>query len=284
MITTEEKEYILTHAYVPEHSIELITCVSGGEPFLVENFFCCLRNGWMIVVGYPLGQDFTADGLERVIDRVIERFRPRHISLIAPELPSSKALSCQERESDQYYTLGIHEAPLHGGLRRLVKKAQKVLTVERSSDMENTHMELMKEFDERVRPPRRVRELLFKMPEYVRPSGGCVVLNARDITRNLTAFYVVDLEPRNFCTYVIGCHSKKYYVPGASDLLCHEMIRLGRESEKDYIHLGLGVNEGIRRFKKKWGGRPTYRYEMCELIITKPSVLDAIRMTYLNDS
>jgi hypothetical protein len=36
------------------------------------------------------------------------------------------------------------------------------------------------------------------------------------------------------------------------------------------------VNEGIRRFKEKWGGVPSLKYEMCELKIRKPSFLDAI--------
>ncbi|MFZ3090961.1 MAG: hypothetical protein WA240_10125 [Nitrospirota bacterium] len=32
------------------------------------------------------------------------------------------------------------------------------------------------------------------------------------------------------------------------------MINLAKEHGKGYINLGLGVNNGIRRFKEKWGG------------------------------
>jgi hypothetical protein len=42
------------------------------------------------------------------------------------------------------------------------------------------------------------------------------------------------------------------------------MIKLSYEKEKKTINLGLGVNEGIRRFKKKWGGVPFLNYEFCE--------------------
>ena len=69
---------------------------------------------------------------------------------------------------------------------------------------------------------------------------------------------------KNFSTYVLGCHSKKHYVAHASDLLFLEMINLTREHGKHTIHLGLGVNEGIRRFKEKWGGMPSLNYEFCE--------------------
>jgi hypothetical protein len=52
---------------------------------------------------------------------------------------------------------------------------------------------------------------------------------------------------------------------------------LSLEYDKTYIHLGLGVNAGIRRFKAKWGGVPTRRYEMCELVLKKPTIFDAIK-------
>ena len=58
--------------------------------------------------------------------------------------------------------------------------------------------------------------------------------------------------------------------------LAFEMIEASREFKKNYIHLGLGVNKGIRRFKKKWGGTPTHSYEMCELVLRKPSIHDAV--------
>jgi hypothetical protein len=54
------------------------------------------------------------------------------------------------------------------------------------------------------------------------------------------------------------------------------MIEMSKQYGKHYIHLGLGVNEGIRGFKKKWGGTPTRRYEMCELLLKKYSIFDTI--------
>jgi len=42
------------------------------------------------------------------------------------------------------------------------------------------------------------------------------------------------------------------------------MIKLTGEHGKHTIHLGLGVNQGIRRFKEKWGGIPSLDYEFCE--------------------
>lgn len=115
------------------------------------------------------------------------------------------------------------------------------------------------------------------MPEFVARADTAFVLNAWDKASKLAAFYVIDVEARQFSNYIIGCHSKKNYVLGASDLLLFELVNLNLEYNKQYIHLGLGVNAGIRRFKEKWGGVPTRRYEMCELAAKKPSILDTLR-------
>lgn len=276
MITAEEEQYILAHAYIPEHIVGLMTRVSGGEPFLIEDYFCCCKDDWIIVVGYPLRHDFIINEFETITKGIIERFRPRYVSVIAPELPSSLAGSCQERESDHYYTLDINDMTIKSVSRRAIKKAQAQLTVERSTEVREAYHELTLEFIERVQPPPRIRNLFFRMPAYVGHARDSIVLNAWDSEKNLAAFYVVDLAAKDFSTYVIGCHSKTTYVPGASDLLFFEMIRVSREYGKNYIHLGLGVNAGIRRFKEKWGGIPTRKYEMCELALKKPSILDAI--------
>ena len=54
------------------------------------------------------------------------------------------------------------------------------------------------------------------------------------------------------------------FIPHASDLLMRETVNIARKEGKKYIHLGLGVNDGIRKFKEKWGGYPFLRYEYCE--------------------
>lgn len=277
MITVEDEKYILERAYIPEHIVGLMTSVSGGEPYLVEDYFCCRKEDWFILVGYPLESNFTVKDLEEVIGRIRKRFHPKYLSLIAPELPPSLAALCEEMVSDSYYTLGIPIGPIKSSIRRLIRKAQENATVEQSTEMQKAHIELTEEFIERANPPLRIRNLFLRMPNYVGRSEDAVVLNAWDRNKNLAAFYVVDLAAQDFSAYVIGCHSKRNYVQGASDFLCHEMIELSREQGKKYVHLGLGVNEGIRRFKEKWTGLPTRGYEMCELVLKRPSILDAFR-------
>jgi hypothetical protein len=276
MLTPEENAYILEHAYVPEHCIRLMSHVSGGEPFLIDDFFICLRGNWLILIGYPIEDNFNLKKFKAVVSKVRERFHPDFVSLVAPEMPPALTSTCQESESDAYFTLQTQKAVIRSPVKRNLKRARQNLRVESSSNMQEDHQELMKEFVERTQLSDRVKRLLYKMPEFVARADTAFVLNAWDKANKLAAFYVIDVEAKQFSNYIIGCHSKANYVLGASDLLLLELINLSLEYNKDYIHLGLGVNAGIRRFKEKWGGVPTRRYEMCELVFKKPTIFESI--------
>jgi len=270
MLTPEQENYILTHAYVPEHTVGLMTSLSGGEGYLVDDFFFCRRNDWIVFVGYPLQQKFALDTFETVLEKIRINFRPACISLIAPQISPQLSARCKQRDSDYYFTLDTGPPSVGDAVKRNLKKAARMLTVERASQMGDAHRELMDEFLARVQPPERVKDLFFKMPRYVNAAQSAWVLNAWHSKEVLTAFYVVDLAAEAFANYIIGCYSKKIYVLGASDLLMSELIKLSAEYGKTFIHMGLGISDGIRRFKKKWGASPACSYEMCELVFKKP--------------
>ena len=276
MLSAQEEAYILDRAYVPEHCIRLMTHVSGGEPFLIDDFFICRKENWIILIGYPLEDNFSADKLENVLSRIKKKFRPEFVSLIAPEMPSSLAAACQESQSDAYFTLQTQKPIIRSPVKRNLRKARQKLRVESCSSMQGHHQDLMQEFIARARLSERVQRLLFKLPKFVARSEKAFVLNAWDKADKLAAFYVIDLEARQFSNYIMGCHSRKNYVLGASDLLLFELINLSLEYDKPLIHLGLGVNAGVRRFKAKWGGVPLRRYEMCELVLRRPSLFETI--------
>jgi len=253
-----------------------MTLVSGGEPFLIENYFCCRSGEVLIVVGYPLTGSFDPCAFEATLQRLTRNLRPNSVLFIAPEIPGSLAGSCTERESDSYYRLDLTDKPVPGRLRRIAERAREHLRVERADHLTQAHRDLAERFVARVKPPKRVEQLLFSMWSYVGRSPGSFVLNAWDLQGGLAAFYVMDVTTAKFSTYVIGCHSRQHQARGASDLLFLEMIQVSQERAKEYIHLGLGVNKGIRQFKEKWGGVAFLNYELCAFAVKKPSFLDAL--------
>ena len=277
MLTPEQEKYILTHAYVPEHTVGLMTSLSGGEGFLVDDFFLCRRDDWIVFVGYPLQAEFALDKFETVLEKIRKDFKPARISLIAPQLSPQLGTSCRQRDSDHYYTLDTGPPIIGDAVKRNLKKAAGKLTVERALQMGDAHGELVNEFISRIKPPERVKDLFFKMPRYVESFRSAWVINAWYSKDVLAAFYVVDLAASDFANYIIGCYSQKNYVRGASDLLASELIQMSAENGKTYIHMGLGVSDGVRRFKEKWGAQPVRSYEMCELVFKKPLLTQFLR-------
>ena len=264
MITPEEEGYVLESAYVPEHIVNLMASISRGEPFFIEDHLVFVKDNWLILVGYPLDGNFSHKRCEKILKQAVEAYRPEYLWFIGPEIPISLLDSCKERQTDQYYKLDLEQTKLKPSLQRVADKASKELMVERGHSISKEHEALISELLKREKLPPRVRELYRAMPDYVGHSSSACVLNARDKNGKLCAFYVIELGAKNFSTYILGTHSKKHYVPHASDLLFLEMIKLTLEHGKTIVNLGLGVNEGIRRFKKKWGGTPYLNYEFCE--------------------
>jgi hypothetical protein len=278
VLTAEEEAYILEKAYVPEHIVSLMALVSKADSFLIEDHFVLVKDNWLILVGYPLDQLFSQPRCEKIIGKVLQTFRPEILWFIGPEIPASLLSTCQERETDQYYRLDLEKLKVKASLKRAVDKASQELTIEIGHSISKEHEALISELLKREKLPPRVRELYRAMPDYVGHSSTACVLNAWDKKGKLSAFYVIELGAKHFSTYVLGTHSKKHYVPHASDFLFFEMIKLTREHGKNIINLGLGVNEGIRRFKEKWGGVPFLNYEFCEHRRRSTKIASAIRI------
>jgi hypothetical protein len=278
VITSEEEAYILEKAYVPEHIVSLMALISKGDPFLIEDHMGFVKDNWLILVGYPLDQKFSTERSEKILHQILETFRPEILWFVGPEIPASLLNTCQERETDQYYRLDLEKVKVKASLKRTVDKPFQELTIERGHSISREHEALISELLKREKLPPRVRELYRAMPDYIGHSSTAFVLNAWDKKGKLCAFYVVDLAAEGFTTYVLGTHSKKNYVPHASDLLFFEMIKLTREHGKDIIQLGLGVNKGIRRFKEKWGGVPFLNYEFCEHRRRPTKIASALRI------
>lgn len=277
MLTPEEEAYILSKAYIPEHILNLMVPVSKGDPFLKEDYLGFARDNWVILVGYPLSGHSSQDKVEGVLKEIVQTLRPEYLWFIGPEIPSSLQGSCRERQTDHYYQFDLDQTKIKPSLEKVTMKASKELMVERGRIISKDHEAIILELLKREKLPSRIRELYRCMPDYVSHSPTAYVLNAFDKNNRVCAFFVVELGAKNFSAYILGSHSKRHYVPHASDLLFLEMIRLTREHGKNTINLGLGVNEGIRRFKEKWGGRPFLRYEFCEYYYGTPRTISLIK-------
>ncbi len=251
---------VLQKASVPEHSIPFMQAMSGGEPFLIGPYLFIAAEDWILAIGYPLEGDYTANAFEQALSRALHRTGARHCWAVCPSLPDR--LKPHQRQRDHYYILPL-DGRIPGRLERLSEKAATVLRVGEAALFSAEHRRLWSEFMRRDLPP-NVLEMYARTESVLPRAQGLSLLNAWDGKGHLAASLLIDSAPRRFVSYLLGVHSRSHYTPHASDLLFFEMIRSARQKGKEFLHLGFGVNEGIRRFKIKWGGRPGPAYEMAE--------------------
>ncbi len=260
-LTHQDIAELLRKATVPEHSVRFMRAMSGGEPFLEGGYLFFGAADWLLAVGYPFEAAYSPETFGRAVDAAVRRTRAKDCWAVCPALPERlKPFRC---EADHYYQLALDGA-VPGRLERLAQRAAASLTVSRGRAFTAAHRRLWAEFLGRVPLPPRVRELYARTESVLPQVTGLTLLDARDGEGNLAACLLLDTDPQPFSVYLLGAHSRRHYTPHASDLLFREMIRDARAQDKRWVHLGLGVNEGIRRFKEKWGGVPALSYEMAE--------------------
>lgn len=250
---------VLDKARVPEHSLNFMRVMSSGEPFLVGDYLFLAGDGWLLAVGYPLQGGYDPADFQEALEQAKRRVQPQHCRAVAPGLPSSLLQHTEER--DHYYVLSA-SAHVQPRLLRLAEKTAVGLRTGLSREFTAEHERLWEEFTGSRDLPPRVQFMYEHTARVMAANEDLVLLDAREENGRLAASLLLDLAPRRFLSYMIGARSLHNATPYATDLLFRDMLYLARERSKEFIHLGLGVNKGISRFKRKWGGEPVHSYEL----------------------
>lgn len=248
-------------ARVPEHSVVFMTAMSGGRALRQGNYLFYANDGWLIAIGYPIEGAYVPEAFTEAIRDVKKFTMSDSLYLIAPEIPEAYRAGILER--DRFYLLGAG-AKIPARLARQAEKAAGLLDVAETTEFSAEHRRLWTEFLAFRQPDmnERVLELYRNTPKVI--GGNIRLLNARDSQGRLVASLLLDYSPQNFVSYMLGAHSRKFNVPHAMDLLFARMLRNAEKAGKRFVNLGLGVNEGILRFKKKWGAKAGLPFQMAE--------------------
>ncbi|MDL2279403.1 TraB/GumN family protein [Desulfovibrio sp. OttesenSCG-928-G11] len=276
----------LEGALVPEHSLPFMSAASGGTPFLERGYLFLRGEDWLMGIGYPTAshppgdmltalaacRDFEPEDFAAAFADCRKRLGALHCYCIAPYFPDSMLAFVTQQ--DYYYLLDA-ESPVPASLKGPVAGAARVLRLSEDRLFTAGHRRLWAEFLGRAAMRPNVRELYARTEALLAASRGSLseggpkapaldlrLLSAWDQADKLVACLLLDYSPGSFVSYIIGAHSKLHYAPHATDLLFARLLESARQEGKAFIHLGLGVNEGIARFKKKWGAKALIPYAM----------------------
>lgn len=264
MLSENESQYVKENAYVPEHLPAYFVPFSGMEPFLEGAYLYYRIEDVVSFIGYPLDAAVPAaqsrahdDRLASAIKAVAAAHRPKTLSVIAGLTPSVDEYEpdTETGEQDAFSLLDLAAENAAPKVKNMVRRAARDLSVAEGKSFTSEHRDVLDGFLRHKKFPDMIEHFFHRLPDYLEHSPGARILEARDRETGLLAGYVVvELGEGDFCFYLFNItRYDKKFVPGMSDLLVSEMTCLARRSGKRYINMGLGVNEGIRRFKQKWG-------------------------------
>ena len=255
MLSNEEYTVVSQNAYIPEHLPRYVEAVSTAEPHLFGAYLCFTRENHLIFIGYPLGAEES--DISSSYESICEHFRPSTVAIIAPDfwLP---AQSFEKQTEDIFYRLNLPLGPLSPEVAYMVRRAARELHITQGR-FEKEHMKLVKEFISGHKLSQEHRIIFEHIPHYLKKSKSARLLEARK-GNSLVAFNIIELESANYAFFLFNIRSIVYNIPGASDLLFHEMVKLAQSEGKIAINLGLGIHPGVRHFKEKWGGIPFLKY------------------------
>ena len=273
MITSPEEEFIKNYAYVPEHMPGYGSVMSGGEPFLLEDYLCYKGKELLIFVGFPLKGTFNEKKVSEVLEVAVKRFKPAQVALIAP---TTSLRSGKRSETDIYYKLDLVNLKIRSKLKNMIQRASRELGVEKGREFKDEHRHLVKIFLSSRDVGEETRAIFERIPKYISLASTVWIFSARDRAGNLLAFDVAEFGAINYAFYMFNCRSRQHHVPGASDLLLQALIREAEQQGKTYVNLGLGVNQGVAFFKKKWGGLPFLTHEFLLYRPSSPTLFDSL--------
>lgn len=227
-----------------------------------------------MAIGYPLSGQFNQEIFCSAIHLAAKKDNATQVYAISPEIPLK--FNPDLLETDRFYVLPANTSP-PPKLKNPINHAARILTIKESHEFTPAHRRLWTEFlgraGSKMNP--RVAELYARTPQAL-ANPALSLLDAYDCQGNLVSSLLLDNSPPRFTSYILGAHSRKFYIPHATDLLFLKMLALAREQSKRFIHLGLGVNEGILRFKKKWGAIPSWPFFMTQWEISSEEPVSRI--------
>lgn len=265
MLSKEEETYILSKAYVPEHIPKMMSFLSDSECFLIDEKYLIFQNKeFLIFIGYPLDESEHTEKIQECIKTVLKKFKPMRLFILTDKSETKIFKRFRKVDEDFYYVIDIEGLSIDKKLLKIIEKAEKKIRIKIERQTTDEHRKLTEDFLMNKNLPENVKELYRRLPEYMKISEGIFYLSAYSWDGKLVGYYIVETEAKKFSAYMIGATSKINNVPHTSDYLMYQLIRLSKDMGKENVNLGIGVNEGISRFKEKWGAKKTLKYEVYE--------------------
>ncbi len=276
MIAPDLLAWVTAEAVTPEQVLPYVCAVAGSRPRLVGSCVGFESEGEFVLVGYPMHDPLDVGAMTDAVNQALQIRGLRRITVIGsvrpPQAPDQSTVA-----EDCYYALPVPSPPPGQKLRNLLRRAGRELTIERRCQYGDEHMALVERYLQDRNLATGTRHIFRQLRRYLASSSGSLLLSARLADGRLAAFAVGEFAALRTAFYMFSFREPRLAPPGATDLLLSGLLDEARERGHAQMNLGLGVNEGIGFFKRKWGAVPFLPYVQATWEISPPGPFSRLR-------
>lgn len=270
---SQDMEFSLQHAYVPEHLPDYMGAFSEAAFSLDRDIVYYSSSNSLNIIAYPLTADTTSlSGFKEHIAELAEKLRPGTIKVISPLYLKIDGYKCKNSERDFYSCLELSKVRQNAKLRNMLKRSAQVVKVEQGNAFTMEHLKLMSEFIKQKGLDREQEVFFHRLPDYLSQCSRSFMTEARYLKDNTLAGYsIFDPGEGNYGFYLFNIPSSdSRKIPGMNDLLLNCGIKSMISRGRDFLNMGLGISPGIEQFKAKWGAERflPYHYQHFETALS----------------
>ncbi|MFO7708293.1 MAG: GNAT family N-acetyltransferase [Desulfobacterales bacterium] len=255
MIGPDRLDRVSAGAAVPEQVTAYVRAVAGSKPKLWGACIGYESDGSTVLVGYPLHAPRDVSAMEEAVDLVLKTPGLQRLTVIGPARPSQAPESATVAE-DCYHALPLPGPPPGPKLRNLLRRAGREVTLERGGRLDDGHSNLIQRYLNERHFSDGTRHIFRQLPRYLELSPGSLLVSARRADGRLAAFAVGEFASLSTAFFMFCFRDPGLAPPGSADLVLSGLLEESRERGQTRMNLGLGVSEGIRFYKRKWGAEP----------------------------
>jgi hypothetical protein len=266
-------------AVTPEQLLPYVGAVSAVHPRLIGKCVGFASEGDLVLVGYPLHDPLDTKAMTEAVGEALEIQEFCRLTVIGPARPPQAPAGNPVTE-DCYYSLPVPPPSPAQKLRNLIRRASRELTIERARKCGDDHMALVQRYLDERHLATGTRHIFRQLPHYLAASSGSLVLSGRLADGKLAAFVVGDFSALRTAFFMFCFRDPGLAPPGSTDFLLAGLLEEAHNRGQTLMNLGLGVNDGVAFFKRKWGAVPFLPYVEVSWAPARPGLLKRLSSVF----
>jgi hypothetical protein len=258
MIGPDRFSRVTAEARVPEQVVSYVCAVAEARPRRLGACIGYESPERLLLVGYPLHDPLDEAAMADAVAEALGTPGLRRITVIGPARPPQAPAAC-EAIKDAYHGLALPAPAPRPKLASLLRRAGRELVLEFGRSLGAEHRAIIGRYLEAGGLAHGTRKIFGELPRYLEASGGSLVASARRRAGDLAAFGVGEYSALETAFFMF-CFRDPSAPPGSSDLVLAGLLEQAERRGQARMNLGLGVNAGIRFFKRKWGAEAELPY------------------------